>query len=343
MDYRQRRETGTGWNARRTAGLGLILAVVVFFLPLLTMGGEPVLGLAQQGEGGGAAQGESVQTQAAKDRGKVIKLLQTDGMVTEMTLEDYLFGVVAAEMPAYFEPEALKAQAVAARTYAMYCAETCRHSEAQVCTDYSCCQAWISREDMESNWGDSFEANYAAVSRAVEETEGEYLVYEGQPVFAAFHSSSCGATEDCGAIWNPLPYLVSVSSPETADTVPGYVSQVELSSLDFRDTVLSAYPWADFTGEESSWVGEISLEDSGRVASALLGGVEISGTEIRSLFSLRSTAFTLEYTGSGFLFTVTGYGHGVGMSQHGANLMAAQGSDYTRILAHYYPGTTLVK
>lgn len=263
--------------------------------------------------------------------------------VYDVDMQEYLTGVVAAEMPAYFEAEALKAQAVAARTYAMYCASTGRHSDAQVCTDYACCQAWISREDMENNWGDSFEENYAAISRAVEETVGEYLAYDGQPVFAAFHSSSSGATEDCGAIWNPLPYLISVPSPETADTVPGYVSQVELSSLDFRDTVLSAYPYADFTGDESSWVGEINLEDSGRVASAILGGVEISGIEIRSLFSLRSTAFTLEYTGMGFLFTVTGYGHGVGMSQHGANLMAAQGSDYTQILAHYYPGTLLVK
>lgn len=263
--------------------------------------------------------------------------------VYDVDMQEYLIGVVAAEMPAYFEPEALKAQAVAARTYAMYCAATGRHSDAQVCTDYTCCQAWISREDMENNWGENFETNYAAISQAVEETRGEYLSYQGEPVFAAFHASSCGATEDCGAIWNPLPYLVSVSSPETADTVPGYISQVELTSLDFRDTVLSAYPYADFTGEESGWVGQISLEESGRVASAVLGGVEISGTEIRSLFSLRSTAFTLEYTGSGFLFTVTGHGHGVGMSQHGANLMAAQGSDYVRILAHYYPGTNLVK
>ena len=174
-------------------------------------------------------------------------------------------------------------------------------------------------------------------------TAGEYLSYEGGPVFAAFHASSCGATEDCGAIWNPLPYLVSVPSPETADTVPGYVSQLELSPLDFRDTVLYAYPYADFTGDESAWVGEITRDDSGRVSSACLGGVDISGTELRSLFSLRSTAFTLEYTGVSFLFTVTGHGHGVGMSQHGANLMAAQGSDYTQILAHYYPGTQLVK
>ena len=170
--------------------------------------------------------------------------------VYDVEMQEYLKGVVAAEMPAYFEPEALKAQAVAARTYAMYCAATGRHSDAQVCTDYSCCQAWISREDMENNWGDNFEENYEAVSRAVDETAGEYLCYNGEPVFAAFHSSSCGATEDCGAIWNPLPYLVSVSSPETADTVPDYISQVELSPLDFRDTVLSSYPYADFTGEE---------------------------------------------------------------------------------------------
>ena len=140
-----------------------------------------------------------------------------------------------------------------------------------------------------------------------------------------------------------MPYLVSVSSPETADTVPGYVSQLELSPLDFRDTILYAYPYANFTGEESAWVGEISRDESGRVSSACLGGVDIAGTALRSLFSLRSTAFTLEYTGGSFLFTVTGHGHGVGMSQHGANLMAAQGSDYTQILAHYYPGTQLVK
>ena len=98
-----------------------------------------------------------------------------------------------------------------------------------------------------------------------------------------------------------------------------------------------------FTGDESAWVGEITRDESGRVSAACLGGVEISGTALRSLFSLRSTAFTLEYTGGSFLFTVTGHGHGVGMSQHGANLMAAQGSDYTQILAHYYPGTLLVK
>lgn len=270
-------------------------------------------------------------------------LVKCGGEVYDVATEEYLVGVVAAEMPAYFEPEALKAQAVAARTYAMYCARTGRHSDADVCTDFACCQAWHSPDTLRRNWGDSYDEHYAAVSAAVAATEGEYLSYEGEPVFAAFHASSCGATEDCGAIWNPLPYLISVSSPETADTVPGYVSQLELSPLDFRDTILYAYPYADFTGDESAWVGEITRDESGRVSAACLGGAEISGTALRSLFSLRSTAFTLEYTGGSFLFTVTGHGHGVGMSQHGANLMAAQGSDYTQILAHYYPGTLLVK
>ena len=105
--------------------------------------------------------------------------------------------------------------------------------------------------------------------------------------------------------------------------------------------MLYARPDADFTGDESEWIGEITHDESGRVASAVLGGEKLSGTELRSLFSLRSTAFTLEYTGSSFLFTVTGFGHGVGMSQWGAKALAEQGADYRAILAHYYPGTEL--
>lgn len=180
------------------------------------------------------------------------------------------------------------------------------------------------------------------LARAVEETRGQYLCYGGEPVFAAFHSSSCGQTEDCGAIWSALPYLVSVSSPESAETVPDYITYAVLTPLDFRDCELHARPEADFTGDEDGWIGEISRDGSGRVESAVLGGVTLSGTELRELFSLRSAAFTLEYVDGGFLFTVTGFGHGVGMSQYGANVMASEGADYTQILAHYYPDTVLV-
>ena len=264
--------------------------------------------------------------------------------VQEMDMQSYLVGVVAAEMPASFEPEALKAQSVAARSYALYCAETGRHGDtAQVCTDFACCQAWSSEDTLRRNWGGSYDEKLEKIKTAVEATAGEYLCYDGAPVFAAFHSSSAGATEDCGAIWSARPYLISVDSPETAEEVPNYISSVELSALDFRDTVLYDRPDADFTGDESGWIGEITHDESGRVASAVLGGEKLSGTELRSLFSLRSTAFTLEYTGSSFLFTVTGFGHGVGMSQYGANVMAKSGADYREILAHYYPGTQLVK
>ena len=245
-------------------------------------------------------------------------------------------------MPASFQDEALKAQAVAARTYAMYCAKSQKHGEAQVCTDYACCQAWQSDEALRQKWGGDYDTYSQKIRAAVEATAGQYLSYAGQPVFAAFHSSSAGATEDCGQVWNPSPYLVSVSSPETAEDVPNYISTVECTPLDFRDTLLYAHPEADFTGEESGWIGEIRLDGSGRVASAVLGGVSMKGTELRQLFSLRSTAFQLEYTGESFRFTVTGYGHGVGMSQYGANVMARQGETYTGILAHYYPGTVLV-
>ena len=270
-------------------------------------------------------------------------ILVKDGeQVVEMDMSDYLIHVVAAEMPAAFEEEALKAQAVAARTYALYCAKRSHHSDAQVCTDFACCQAWSSDENLKKTWGDNYEANLQRVTLAVEQTRGQYLSYGGEPVFAAFHSSSCGQTEDCGAIWSDVPYLISVESPESEEDVPNYISRQSFSPLDFRDTVLHACPTADFTGDESEWLGEIVLDGSGRVSSAVLGGAELSGTQLRSLFSLRSTAFTLEYSEGSFVFTVTGHGHGVGMSQYGANVMALDGADYTRILAHYYPATVLV-
>ena len=269
-------------------------------------------------------------------------LVELDGEIQTVDLEEYLVGVVAAEMPAGFEKEALKAQAVAARTYTLYCASSAKHAQAQVCTDFNCCQAWKSREQMAQNWGDSFEDNYKKIRSAVYDTANQFLVYQGQPVFSAFHSSSAGVTENCGAIWSEMPYLVSVASPESEENVPNYTSYVELSPLDFRDTLLHACPQADFSGAESEWIGTLSHESSGRVDSVMLGGVLYSGTRLRQLFSLRSTAFSLEYTGESFLFTVTGFGHGVGMSQYGANVMASQGSGYTAILAHYYPGTSLV-
>ena len=264
------------------------------------------------------------------------------GETLTLPLEEYLLGAVAAEMPASFPEEALKAQAVASRTYALYCASGGKHGEAaDLCADPGCCQAWLSLDRLRENWGADYESRLSRIRAAVEATEGEILVYEGKPVFAAFHSSSAGATEDCGAVWNPRPYLVSVSSPETAGDVPGYLSSLRCAPLDFRDVVLSAYPEADFSGPEESWIGALARDGSGRVESLELGGVPIPGTALRKLFSLRSTAFGLEYSEGTFVFTVTGFGHGVGMSQYGAMVLAREGWDYRQILAHYYAGTEM--
>ena len=277
---------------------------------------------------------------AARPAPETLVVLTPEGE-REMPLEDYLVGVVAAEMPASFEPEALKAQAVAARSYALCQAAGGKHGAAQVCTDYRCCQAWLSEEELQSRWGEDGE-ELGRIRAAVEATAGEYLSYEGEPALAVFHASSAGATEDSGAIWNSRPYLVSVESPETAADVPGYVSYVQCTALDLRDTILSAHPEADFSGAAEDWLGELRRDGSGRVESVELGGVKIAGEELRGLFSLRSTAFTLECLEGAFRFTVTGHGHGVGMSQYGAQVMALRGADYREILRHYYPGTALV-
>lgn len=261
--------------------------------------------------------------------------------ITETDTEDYIYHVTAAEMPASFNDEALKAQAVAARSYALWCAAGHKHGEAEVCTDPSCCQAWQSDEKLREKWGDSYELYSAKLRSAVCATEGEYMSYEGQAVFAAFHSSSAGQTEASRAVWSELPYLVSVSSPESAENVPNYVSVVECETLDFRDSILHDYPDADMTGAPENWIRETVHDGSGRVEYVNIGGVEIPGTAIRTLFSLRSTAFDVECADGIFRFTVTGYGHGVGMSQYGANVMAQNGADYREILLHYYPGVEI--
>ena len=292
--------------------------------------------------GGPIAPADEASAPEASAAAQTVRLL-SDGQVLELDMDDYLTGVLAAEMPADFALEALKAQAVAARTYTLYCAASGKHAQADVCADYRCCQAWLDEATLRERWGEACASRLARLRQAVEETAGESLRYEGRPVFAAFHASSPGATEDSGQVWRAQPYLVSVSSPETDETVPDLISVRELTALDLRDTVLAVHPEADFTGAPEDWAGQPSLDASGRVERMVLGGVELSGVELRRLFGLRSTAFVLEYRDGLFRFTVSGSGHGVGLSQQGAQLLALDGLSYREILAHYYPGTELVR
>lgn len=266
--------------------------------------------------------------------------------VVTMDLESYLTGVVAAEMPASFECEALKAQAVAARTYTLYkirygCAN---HPDADACDDINCCKAYSSQEELKSVWGDNYEQYRARIQQAVNETDGVVVTYNKEPILAAFHSSSGGRTADSGEVWGKsLPYLVSVESPEDEDAVPNYIVEKRISLKEFKAIVLERYPAAEFSNDASTWVSIDAISPSGRVEDATVGGVAVKGYNVRNLFELRSTMFTVTTDGEGIIFTTAGYGHGVGLSQYGANVMAKNGSNYGEILAAYYTGTGLTR
>ena len=301
--------------------------------------------LAVSGPGAPSEPAESPRATALAAADREIRFTAlSGGEAVETSMAEWLPGAVAGEMPADFEPEALKAQAVAARTYILHLMSSPKaaHPEAAVCDDPGCCKAHLTDEVLRSNWGENYDANYAKILDAVIATDGQYVAWDGEPIEALFHSSSAGMTEDAAEVWSARPYLVSVDSPESAETVPNYVTSVTVSAADFAAAIQGAYPEAQLSGEPAFWLGRVVNDESGRVESVEVGGVSVPGTEMRTLFSLRSTAFTLDCTSDGFLFTVTGYGHGVGMSQYGANVMAQNGSGYEEILAHYYPGTELV-
>jgi stage II sporulation protein D len=266
----------------------------------------------------------------------------SDGAVTTMPMSQYLIGVVAAEMPASFNVEALKAQAVAARTetlYHMLIYKSGVHPEADVCTDPTDCQAYKTDDALREKWGGDYDVFIAKIAKAVRDTDGECLVYGGEPIQAVFHSSSAGLTADSGEVWQTdLPYLTGVRSPESASDVPNYVSSVVVSLQDFKSTVLGFFPQAVFPKDPSQWVTDITHTKSGRLNTLKLGGVTVSGTTLRAMFGLRSTAASISVDDKNVTFTTTGYGHGVGMSQYGANTFAAVGKNYREILTWYYTG-----
>ena len=268
--------------------------------------------------------------------------VQIGDTVQEMTLGDYLWGVVAAEMPANFEEEALKAQAVAARTYTVYklLHPTDAH-EADLCDDTGCCQAWMSREDRLAKWGSDGEALADKITRAVTETDGMAVCYGGEPIQAVFHAASDGTTRSAQEVWGTeVAYLQSVSSPE-GEEVPNYYSTVQVSAGDFSSVLTAAGLGCDLSGPVESWIGEVRYDEAGLSEAVVIGGAEVPTATLRTLFSLRSSSLTLEAAGDTVTFYVTGYGHGVGMSQYGANALAGQGKGWQEILTWYYSGTAV--
>ncbi len=314
----------------------LPLAVVVPFRSALFDREEPVDETEQEPPLPPFAAGE-------RDAARSLRVLDGE-TVLEMDLGTYLAGVVRAEMPASFEPEALKAQAVAARTYTLYKLQTGgNHGEsADVCTDHTCCQAYLDEESARANWGESADACEAKVEAAVRDTDGEAILYGGVPILAVFHSSSAGLTRAAGEVWvNDLPYLQPVSSPESGDRVPNYYSRMEFTAEELKARLQAAFPEADLSGGMETWLKDPAADGAGSVSTVSVGGVRAKGTQVRAALGLRSACFTWEVQDGEMVFFVTGYGHGVGLSQYGAAAMAAAGADYREILTHYYTGVTV--
>ena len=287
----------------------------------------------------GPSPNPSPEPTRSPDGERRVKLLTPQGTL-DLSMGEYLLGVVAAEMPADFPPEALKAQAVAARTDTVWRQNGhSPHPDGACCTDPACCKGWLSPEELTERWGADFDRLAAAVRRAVEETDGTVLLYGGEPIFAAFHACSDGSTEASENVWQEaLPYLRSVSSPETAETVPGFYSELALSWAELRRVAEENLPATDLRGPGETWLTDPEYAESGRLLTVKLGGVELRGTRLRSLLGLRSAAVTWTCEEEGIRFRASGYGHGVGMSQYGARQMALDGADCWSILAHYYPG-----
>ena len=319
---------------RKYAAAGLVLTVLLF-------------GGAYLAAGGPAAEPEPAAPEtAAVHHDRDVTLTIQDGDTTEqMTLERYLTGVVRGEMPASFEMEALRAQAAAERSYVYYQLAAGRkdaHPDADFCTDHTCCSAYLSETAAKEKWGGDFAPWNTRVEQAVSDTDGQVVLYNGRPILAVFHSSSAGRTAAAGDVWSgDLPYLVSVDSPEGEETVPNYYSTVTFTAAEAKEKLLAAHPELKLSGTPDRWFGAAAENGSGRVETVSVGGTDIEGTELRRIFGLRSACFTVAADSESVTFRVTGYGHGVGMSQYGANQLAREGKTWQEILEWYYTGATV--
>ena len=270
-----------------------------------------------------------------------IKLLhKKTNEIEEVALDNYLYHVVSAEMPADYEIEALKAQAVVARTYTIYKINNKKHDNADICDDSTCCQAWVDKDTRFARWDENKrEENWNKIKKSVNETQGKIITYNNKPINAFFHANSGGKTEIPVNVWGGtgLPYLQVV---ETAgeEGYTQYTSEVAFSQTELVEKLKSKYSdiVIDINNQEDIKI--IEYTDSGRVKTIKFGNHEISGVEARTLLGLKSTNFEITKENDKIKFTVKGYGHGVGMSQTGADAMAKQGKNYQDIINHFYKG-----
>ncbi|MCL2445214.1 MAG: stage II sporulation protein D [Oscillospiraceae bacterium] len=314
---------------------GLLVLLLLLLVPLLSLAWRVPVEPEQP-----QPQTTQAQPPAQQDSDRTIQVLrQATGEVETIRLEEYLIGVVAAEMPALFHEQALMAQAVAAYTFTRYRLEV---GGANTISDaWENDQGYLSPEQRRERWGASFAQHEATITHAVREVYGYSLQHNSLPIFAAYHAMSAGQTENAGDYWGrDLPFLRSVESPGCR-LAPNFEVTTTFSLTEIRQA-LGELPGVSLTGEPATWFGTPIRTQAGTVAQIPVGGENLTGRQLRQALGLRSSNFSVAFTDGEFRITTQGFGHGVGMSQTGADHMAQQGSTWREILMHYYQGAELV-
>lgn len=279
------------------------------------------------------AEEQVIEVIAVSDEGEYITVMSSSsGEASKIEMREYLIGCVAAEMPANYHPEALKAQAAASYTYAKYTMQT-GSGEVDITDDTGKHQGYINKEQRKSLWGSVFDENESKISAAVDAVYGNVIVFNGETALTVYHSVSAGATQSAEELWgSEISYLQCVASPGDKLS-PDYVQSVSFTESEIADLL-------EIDSDENG-VGETEYTEGGYVSSIEICGQELSGMQVRDKLSLRSNCFDVEYKDGEYIFEVRGHGHGVGMSQYGADYMARQGSTWQEIIGHYYPGTVI--
>lgn len=276
----------------------------------------------------------------------VFRILCDDKVVT-LAHREFLIRTLAMEMPASYHEEALKAQAVAANTYYTRRRNLQKANAdpalkgADFVTPVAGFPEEYTQEKLKERWGDQYDTYYQKIAAAVDATWGETVTYQGKLIDACFHAVSNGTTEDAREVWGAaVPYLQAVASAGDR-TASGYASTGTFTQQEVQEILKKEEPKLKLSKNPTEWFGAATLTEAGTVRSQKVGDGALAGTRIRQLFGLRSAAFVVTYADGVFTFSVTGYGHGVGMSQHGAHYLAKEGYTYREILQHYYTGVEI--
>ena len=325
------------FTVKKNIALLIAMFLIMAFIPLLS--------IAINHKKQPAAFGLNTQDQKGELEHYFCVFDESEGKTFKIPEKEFIYTTVALEMPASFEMEALKAQAVAAYTYFSRARNEFRKNnpagEAEITINSQKSKYYVPLEKLKEKWGKNFEERHNKIKTAVDSVFGEILEDDGSPILAVYHAMSSGETEKSKDVFGgDLKYLTNVESPGDKEA-EGYETFAEFTLEEFKEIIKKTWPDACFEEEPSCWVKDIERTHAGMVKSLTVCKHRTSGREMRAIFSLRSADFDLNFKEGKFIFKVRGYGHGVGMSQYGAQFMAKQGADYKQILAWYYPGAVL--